>query len=197
MCHQRDTTDRSAAIVRDPRLSGSPGSSVQLAVGYATDNRKWTGGQCRLNIDGPAWPAAWQSEAKAAMAAWNGVSPSTFAFVSDPVSSSHLAAYDNGRWNGWLAMTWTTPKPQGSWLSVAKIVVNTHYEWTPAHPFDAPTSAAGAYDLETALTHELGHALHLHEDTSGAPTMMAPTLKPATTRVLHADDRRGLLHLYP
>ena len=166
-------------------------------VGYSTDNRKWLGGQCRLNVDGPAWPSSWRQHAVNAMNTWNLVSPRTFAFIDDPQSTSHTAAYDLGQWNGWLAMTWTTPKPQGSGLQTVKVAINTHYEWSTPHPFEPYTSPLGRYDLETVLTHELGHALHLDEDMSGAPTMMAPTITPGATRVLHPDDRQGVHHLYP
>jgi hypothetical protein len=150
-----------------------------------------------MNVDGPAWPSAWRSEATRAMDTWSAVSPGTFRFDDDPSSTSHVASYDNGVWSGWMAMTWTAPRPQGSTLASAKIVINTHYEWSPPHPSEPHTDHAGAYDLETVLTHELGHALHLDEDFSGAPTMMRPTIGPGEVRRLHADDEQGLRHIYP
>ena len=131
------------------------------------------------------------------MSAWTNAG-AQFQFIEDASASNDLAAYDLGRWNGWIAMTYTRPQPQGSSLVSAQILLNLYYEWDPAHPVVAYTDSSGAYNLETVLTHELGHVLHLDDDTqTGANTIMRGTIKPGSQRQLDADDIQGIKYLYP
>lgn len=95
-------------------------------------------------------------------------------------------------------MTYTRPQPQGSSLVSAQILINLYYEWDPAHPNVAHTDSNGAYHLETVLTHELGHVLHLDDDAQqGSNTVMRPTIKPGVQRQIAADDITGVKYLYP
>ena len=164
-------------------------------MGYSVDGRKWASGDCRLNLGRPGIDVTWRSCAKNAMALWNGAS-ANFKFTEDPTARDDIDAYDNGRWNGWLGMTWTSPTASGSHLLSVRTVINLFYEWSPAHPHVLPSDTAGPYNLETAMAHEFGHALHLGEDTSGARTMMHPTICPGEVRGLHSDDIAGVRHLY-
>ena len=163
---------------------------------YTTDGRLWQNAQCKLNITGPGWPNTWISAANAAMKTWNSAG-SKFAFATSTAATDHLAAYDNGRWNGWLAMTNTQPRTAHSLLTSGYVVINTHYEWDPVHPTLPHTDSGGHYDLESVLVHELGHLLHLGDDPT-ARVVMQGTTKPKTLRrSLGPDDVAGVRYLYP
>ncbi len=166
-------------------------------MGYSTDNRKWPANECRLKLNSPAWDPGWTRKTRSAMAAWTNAG-AQFKFVEDASASNDVAAYDLSRWNGWIAMTYTRPQPQGSSLVSAQILLNLYYEWDPAHPIVQHTDAGGPYDLETVLTHELGHVLHLDDDAQqGSNTVMRPTIKPGSQRQIAADDITGIRYLYP
>jgi hypothetical protein len=130
------------------------------------------------------------------MQLWNNAGAS-FRFKETAGAGNDIDAYDNGSWNGWIALTWTSPILAGSSLSSARVVINLHYEWDPPHPTVVATDASGAFDLYTAVAHELGHTLHLGEDTSGKRTMMHPKIRPAESRSLDPDDIAGIQFLYP
>jgi Matrixin len=165
-------------------------------MAYQTDGRVWPLARCELNVAGPGWPTAWKPTAVAAMSAWNGAGAS-FTFSSLPTATDHLAAYDLGRWNGWLAMTYTQPTSAGASLTSGQILVNLYYEWNPSHPTVAPTSPKGAYDLESVLIHEFGHLLHLADEIT-ARDVMQPTINPGVIRrTLGTDDIAGIQYLYP
>jgi hypothetical protein len=166
-------------------------------MGYSTDNRKWAASECRLKLTSATWDCGWLPETRSAMKAWTNAG-AQFKFVEDASASNDLGSYDLGRWNGWLAMTYTRPQPQGSSLVSAQILLNLYYEWDPAHPSVPHTDSGGRYDLETVLTHELGHVLHLDDDSQqSANTVMCPTIKPVSRRQIAADDIAGIKYLYP
>src|ERR1700761_163822 len=132
-------------------------------MAYLTDGRVWPASMCRLDISGPNWPSSWQSAALGAMNTWN-ASGARFTFAATPGAADVLAAYDLGAWNGWIAMTYIAPQGSQSPITGAQMLVNLYYEWSPAHPTTAHSDTAGAYDLESVLTHEFGHYLHLNDE---------------------------------
>jgi hypothetical protein len=159
-----------------------------------TDGRYWGSGVCEVNLSGPGWPSQWLSAARSAMGSWN--STSSFKFQETPGAANHLAAYDLGRWNGWLGMTYCEPATPKALLTSTRMLVNTYWEFDPPHPL-GHTSSAGGFDLESLLVHEFGHMLHL-DDESTAKDVMAPTLKPLILRrSLGVDDQAGRAYLYP
>lgn len=93
-------------------------------------------------------------------------------------------------------MTYVRPAPPGSSLSSAEILVNLYQNWNPVHP-NGGRSTQGNYDLETVITHELGHCLELLDDPSGSPTIMSGTISPGTKKGLHANDIAEVKKLYP
>ena len=72
------------------------------------------------------------------------------------------------------------------------IWVNDAYQWDATGSPDR-----GKIDLQSVVLHEMGHWLSLgHDNDSGAvmyPTITLGTLK----RVLHDNDRRGIIYIYP
>jgi hypothetical protein len=163
-------------------------------MSYRTDGRHWGSGVCEVNLTGPGWPSQWLGSARSALRAWT--SGSSFRFQETPAAANHLAAYDLGRWNGWLGMTYCEPASPKTLLTSTRTLVNTYWEFSPAHP-SGHTDTGGAYDLESVLIHELGHMLHLG-DESTANQIMAPTLKPLVLRrSLGPDDQAGRAYLYP
>jgi Matrixin len=165
-------------------------------MAYLTDGRIWPASTCLLDIAGPNWPAQWQPHAQAAMDTWN-ASGARFTFAATPGAPDVLAAYDLGAWNGWIAMTYIAPQGSQSPITGVQMLVNLHYEWSPAHPTVAHTDPGGAYDLESVLTHELGHYLHLNDEQT-AQDVMQPTITPGVLRrTLGVDDINGAQYLYP
>lgn len=165
-------------------------------MAFKTNGSKWHSGQCNVNINGPAWDTSWKAAARAAMNAWNSVG-AKFKFKEDPASTTHLAAYNLHPGNAWIAVTQVKPKGSKKSLTQCNILVNLHYEFDPSHPSGSTAGGHPPYDLETVLTHELGHMLWLADDTSGATTMMKGLIKRGETRTLHADDKKGIKSLYP
>lgn len=55
----------------------------------------------------------------------------------------------------------------------------------------------GSYDLESALTHEVGHVLGLDHSDRNEATMFAELDAGHVRRGLHLDDEEGLRFLYP
>jgi hypothetical protein len=166
-------------------------------VAYHTDGRLWPSSQCKLNIDGPGWPAAWRPAAQAAIATWNAAPGHRFTFAATPGAPDHLAAFDLTQWNGWLAMTYTQPQSANASLTSGQVLINLYYEWDPPHPTWPHSDSAGSYDLQSVLVHEFGHLLHLDDDAT-ARYVMQPTIRPHTNRrALGVDDLAGISHLYP
>lgn len=165
-------------------------------MAYQTDGRVWPLARCELNVAGPGWPASWQPTAISAMNTWNAAG-ANFTFSSLPTAMDHLAAYDLGRWNGWLAMTYTQPTSANASLTSGQTLINLYYEWNPSHPTVPHTSPKGAHDLESVLIHEFGHLLHLADEIT-ARDVMQPTINPGVVRrTLGADDVAGIQYLYP
>lgn len=60
------------------------------------------------------------------------------------------------------------------------------------------TDGSVGFDLQSAVTHEVGHVLGLHHSATEAATMFATHLELDTSRrVLHWDDEDGARFLYP
>jgi len=94
--------------------------------------------------------------------------------------------------------------PSTGVISEADIVINPHPVAADGSPVQFSTDGtAGTYDLESALTHELGHLLGLEHSGVIASTMQARqglnglyNLTSTTNRTLSEDDRAAVRGLY-
>ena len=89
-----------------------------------------------------------------------------------------------------LAVTWTgqVVRGRGKPRWIADIFFNDQWSWDTS-------GAAGSYDIETVMLHELGHAIGLGHEND-VPSVMG-THYAGTKRDLYEDDIDGLLSLYP
>jgi hypothetical protein len=94
---------------------------------------------------------------------------------------------------GVLALTFINYRTADGEIADADVVVNAaSFRWTTA------ATCVSEYDLESALTHELGHLLGLaHSAGHPEATMFATGTSCETTkRILAADDKAGLASIY-
>jgi MYXO-CTERM domain-containing protein len=97
--------------------------------------------------------------------------------------------------HGVLALTFVSYRASDGVIEDTDIVLNAaDFTWSTAM-----TGCKSEYDLESALTHELGHALGLaHSVGHPEATMFATgTYCETTKRDLASDDQAGLVMLYP
>lgn len=170
------TTDSATGAVNAAvRNSFATWDAVTTAPGLNFDIKPDNGGNYDL-VDGPAGSvdqSANYSYANITMGGWLASSYFTEAFGS---GGSRI-----------LAVTWSGRVGRGrnaTWF--ADTYFNDGSNWT--------TDGSGGFDIETVMTHELGHALGFdHEDA--VPSVMA-TYYSGINRDLYADDIDGLTALY-
>ncbi|HSI05632.1 MAG TPA: matrixin family metalloprotease, partial [Myxococcota bacterium] len=173
-----------------------------MRVGTTGGSVKWAGASVVFYVDASginSMPgdsdiaAAFQ-----AMEAWSTVPCSSFRFVN------------GGTTTGDPGQTIRFVHSAGSWPSAGGVVAYTAFENSGAditradifvNDFEFTWSRAGdlrSYDLQSVLTHELGHALGLQHSADPTNSMYWRGTKGSTFfRTLSADDKAGLCYLYP
>jgi hypothetical protein len=136
----------------------------------------------------------------AAFQAWSWVDGTGVAFLADDAASmAGTSGHDRVNFvyfdRTWpddeeaiaLASTWASP--DGTLLGF-DIRLDASTDWST-------TGDADAYDLQAALTHEIGHTLGIeHSDLEDATMYGVHARGEDWRRVLHEDDEEALRHLY-
>ncbi|MBI5677229.1 MAG: matrixin family metalloprotease [Planctomycetes bacterium] len=142
---------------------------------------------------------------QAAMKTWTDVPSSSFRFVYGGPTTSTVRNPDDGiniicfrkmRTKARVARNYVRWNKESGKLYDSDIVFNT------AHKLSAADKCPeDSYDIQSVLTHELGHALILNElckQTHNEKTMYWKENKGDTKkRTLNQDDVDGIRHLYP
>jgi uncharacterized protein (TIGR03437 family) len=191
------------AFMPDP-LDGPPHhrtdfSGIQLAV-----SQNIAAGI--TNGDGTVWITADSAPADAingAIAAWNGVATTSARFlpvqstsspynIQDSVNQIVFSddAFTRALTGGILAAT-------GIYAYLDGTIIDTDIFFSPTYQFST-TQAAGTYDLQSVLTHELGHALGSNHTNILSATMYRATgVQDIHEQTLSADDIAFVSTLYP
>lgn len=148
-----------------------------------------------LAASAATWRAALADSAVSVVAASTTATPANH--VNDGVNTVRwaMAQGDPDIERGVLALTFVAYRASDGVVSDADVVLNAvDFAWTT----DA-ASCMNAYDLESALTHELGHALGMAHSVGHADATMFATGEACEIlkRDLSSDDVEGIVALYP
>lgn len=162
---------------------------------------KWTTRSVAFKVNPTGAPAGAIKAVRQGMAAWSAAG-SGFAFTDGSATAVwyngrdgvNICCFDNLEENGMLAQNRLTFNPETGQLMDSDIRFNTAYSWST-------NRRPGTVDVQNIATHELGHALALADLPDSADfrkTMYAYSIPgEVKKRSLNADDKAGILHLYP
>lgn len=172
-------------------------------VGTTTSSQKWASPNVTYYVDssgiGSMPDDADISAVYQALAAWSTQPCSTFNFVdgglraSDPGGNFVRFVHQAGQWGGPSgAIAYTARLSTAGVITSADIFVDDFsLEWSTKGDLQA-------FDLQSVLTHELGHALGLNHSANPTTTMYFAGQRGNTFfRSLSDDDIAGLCYLYP
>lgn len=202
----RTTTERPPADVADCWTQGLPIYQPAQCLPY----RLWS-------KESPKIPNAILSDRLArAFAAWTAPNPTCVPGITaielSPVNDPAIVAYSAdqpGRNVIGVAPTWThvgsetlslttlTFRPGTGEVIDSDVEINGEVSWSFTEA--APSQDNGeVYDLQTALTHEVGHMLGLAH-SADPDSSMYPSYDPISIeiRTLNADDQAGVCAIYP
>lgn len=166
---------------------------------------KWQNPTETIYVNPDGGPAGSLSAVIAAMQTWTDVATSSFVFNYGGATSKTLSDYGSNDGaniivfgpmgqNGTLAENTFWYYPSSGRLIDSDIQVNTSYPY-------ATDGNASSYDVQSLVTHELGHSLSLADLYSSADrekTMYGYGFKgDLSKRSLHQDDMDGITYLYP
>lgn len=181
------------------------------AFGYKVD-KTWLGKVIKWNTNNVTYyvntsgdPSNSLSAIQSSAQTWTDVSTSSFSFSYGGATTS-TAVYKNDKRNiicfgsmgeGVLARNGVWSSKITGKITDSDIKINTYYSW-------ATDGSADKYDIQSVVTHELGHSLRLldlYEDSDVNPTRKTMYYKtPAGNteqRTLEQDDMDGITYLYP
>lgn len=173
---------------------------VKLLQAWVVQNPKWNiSSSTVVNYRANELPTAFQDRLSDARWSWNNVSPARIELYRNDTSYG-LRVYDgyidgSGGTLGVTSRYW----PWDTYISWATIKVEENENWYTG----TGTPGSTQIDLQSLLTHELGHALAILHTNASCTGTSRPTMcsgQPAGTnymRSLESDDQGALNYLYP
>ncbi|MGM0557717.1 MAG: matrixin family metalloprotease [Myxococcota bacterium] len=152
-------------------------------------------------------PEAWTAVVETSVATWSSV-PCSYVeldYAGHRVDRDALAdgevpvVFDDGSCAPDELAAWTTFTPCGGFPARAIFLNSANYEWTiEPQPFQERPETGGVriIDVESAVTHELGHVLGLSHPDDRLATMYASYKPDGSMRSLALDDKLGICTLY-
>jgi len=174
-------------------------SILGVCSAYYIGNDKWYVNSVQVNYS--SLPDDWRISAYYSMAAWNSVganmtlvNKTMINHVTIEIASSEFIFSDPD----YLAEEFDTRGQYNSTTQTydkvfSEIYVNPNYSWSTA-----PTCPANQYDVQSVITHELGHTLCIGHSNI-IDTTMHDTIPKGTIwkRTLSTDDKDALKARYP
>ncbi len=190
--------------------SGGTSNGEQFNVTFSTPNKKFLDPQITFYVNQNGTPDTEDefTEIQNSIQNWNIVGHSNLSFVYGGTTTRTPQSSDNYNDFGWIESNWPyassaigvniwgfNPNPWLNEIFESDIYFNgVSYQWTT-------TSQTGRMDVQNIATHELGHALNLHDlygNTDGEKTMYGYSSTNETKkRTLETDDISGVVYLYP
>ena len=190
------------ALLATPLL-WTEAAAFEVTTSQGGKELRWETPVVGVSINESGGPAGASGAILAAFATWTDVAASSFEFTSrGATASTAFAANDGENVIGFGPITRTGVLAQNTYwynsstgiLTDSDIQFNTNVEWSVS-------GAANAYDLQSIVTHELGHALSLadlYATGDAEKTMYAYAFKgESKQRTLDQDDIDGISYLYP
>lgn len=137
---------------------------------WANNSSTWP--LCRINVNYSQLPADWRDAAYRSRMQWNNVGASNMYFYYNSTSGNTITrSYQVAMW---LGMTVTTPPTPPDTILSARTELNGLYPWSASG-----TPSSLEYDVESVITHELGHWVkeadpHLFEEYGIGPDQSWP-----------------------
>lgn len=170
-------------------------AAVVTASAYTIGNDMWEVSSVQVNYN--SFNSSWKTATYNAMNAWNNVGTDISLVnktIIDHVNVSTSSAFPN---NGVLANESGTHgkynSTSGKWVKISSLIlVNTDYTWSTSS-----ACPSGSYDLQSVMTHELGHTLCIGHSSYTNAVMYSITDSGTTwKRILSADDKNALRAIY-
>lgn len=178
---------------------------VMKTRGINAHEIKWSQGKVSYLINSSAGPSGSLSAIVAALQTWTDVAGSSFVFdfsgqttaqtQVNTTNGQNIISFQSLGQSGVLASNYFWYSTADGAMIESDIIVNTSYTWRT-------DGAAGGYDVQNILTHELGHSLSLDDlydlRVDSEKTMYGYAASGETKkRTLHQDDIDGISYLYP
>jgi Matrixin len=175
-------------------------SDSGLTAAYVLSGFTWTPGTTNWSYDAtnaPAGLAGITTAISAAAGAW-GATGATFHYTGGGASSNGTGACAGSRDGlntiGWAAQSGSILAVTCSWYSGG---AGTEFDMQIDPAWTWTTSGATQVDLQSVVTHELGHALGLGHSADASAVMYFAYTQGTIKRTPQADDVAGELSLYP
>ena len=168
---------------------------------------KWNANSVTYYVNTAGGPPGSLAAIQAAMQTWTDVPASSFRFVyggpttrkaRNPKDGINIICFRKMSKKANVARNYVQWNKESGELYDSDIVFNTAHKFSATVECDCPKDS---YDIQSVLTHELGHTLSLNElkkPIHDEKTMYWEEVKGKTKkRTLDQDDINGIIYLYP